>query len=170
MQTHTHVPILTMQNSSSRSLIVLLKRVFLYTHIHSLSVMHASDLPHDCTHTDREKEREPGTVVECHPHAQRRREKSKRRGKAGVEERGMDRFLRGERQMGEGINNGEWMRGNIVFLFSPTVVLSSISHSLSFLLSSPASPFFVVILIIIPTSIITLSPQHFPVCQPPSLW
>lgn len=102
--THIHMPILTMQNSSSVSLIVLLKRVFLYTHIHSLSTMHASDLPHDCTHTDREREREPGTVVECHPHAQSRREKNKKGG--GVEERGMDRFLRGERQMGEGMNRG----------------------------------------------------------------
>lgn len=45
-----------MQNSSSSSLIVLLKCVFLCTHTHALSTMHVSNLIHDCTHWERERE------------------------------------------------------------------------------------------------------------------
>lgn len=73
------------------------------------------------------------------------------------DQRGMDRFLRGERHMGEGVNRGGAMRklffSSLPQLFCPPSLLH-----LHLPLSSPFFPTPV----IIPTSIITVSNQHFP--------
>lgn len=164
-----------MQSSSSSSLIVLLKRCFsVPSHTCALNIV--CPWPDTWLHTQpgREKERD-GTVVESHPRAQKEEEENREGGGGGrkQEESRIGRFLRGESQMGgRGWSDGGDGDGEKTLLsscFLPSLCPSALHHPFPIFLCSLVPLPVSTTAGIIPTFIITLSPQHVSLPHCPSV-
>ena len=183
-RTHTHTKKEAHVTSSySQSRIALVTpslsslNVSFYAITLAYSSIHVSDLPHDCTHThsDRERERvserERRAEVEFHPHAHRKQKKKKKQAEEEEQEqdggrldqqRGMDRFLRGGKaDGGKGWREGWLLWGTTVLLLFPSLSPSFCLPPLSLCYPLLSASFFVPP-VIIPSSIIAVSNQHFP--------